>query len=400
MKMVSCAALAAAIGGVPIAPAVAADSLFDPYADVRYRYEFVDQDGLPRNANASTLRVRAGAVTRPVAGFTLRAEGEAIVTIGSERFNDTVNGKTAFPVVADPEDVLLNQLALGWKPVDEIEASVGRQAINYDNQRWVGSVGWRQNDQTLDAATLTARPVPGVTLGYAYGWRVNRIFGPDSPQGIWRDNDIHLLRAAYQLKGVGTIGGYGYWLDIADAPASSSRTLGVRLAGDRSAGTLKLLYAAEFAKQVDHGRNPRNFSHEYVLLEPGIAAGPVTLKLGYERLSGDGVTALQTPLATLHAFNGWADKFLTTPANGLRDLYVDVGVKVPGESWLAGTQLKAVWHDFDPSRGGGDYGREIDLLVSRAIGKRFTLTAKYADYDSDGFATDTRKLWLQVEAKF
>jgi hypothetical protein len=131
-----------------------------------------------------------------------------------------------------------------------------------------------------------------------------------------------------------------------------------------------------------------------------IAAGPVTVKLGYERLSGDGVTALQTPLATLHAFNGWADKFLTTPANGLRDLYVDVGVKVPGDSWLAGTQLKAVWHDFDPTRGGGGHGSEIDLLVSRAIGKRVALTAKYADYDSDGFATDTRKLWLQAEAKF
>lgn len=402
-------ATAAAILGlaaISATPAVAADGkaafpgIADVYAEARYRYEFVDQDGLPNNANASTLRVRVGAVTETFKGFSLRAEGEAIVNIGDERFNDTINGKTGFPVVADPEDFLLNQLVLNWKPDAAIEASVGRQAVNYDNQRWVGSVGWRQNDQTLDAATAAVKPLPGLALSYAYAWRVNRVFGPDSPQGIWRDNDIHLLRAAYQVKGVGTLSSYGYWLDLPNAPTQSSRTFGVRFAGDHAAGKAKLLYAAEFATQSDHGGNPATFSHEYLLVEPGVGFGPVTVKVGIERLSGNGVTALQTPLATLHAFNGWADKFLLTPARGLRDLYGDIAIKVAGKSWLAGTQLRAVYHEFDPTVGGGDYGSEIDLLASRGIGKHFTLTAKYADYDSNGFAADTRKFWLQAEAKF
>ena len=38
---------------------------------------------------------------------------------------------------------------------------------------------------------------------------------------------------------------------------------------------------------------------------------------------------LQTPLATLHAFNGWADMFLTTPANGLQDLYFRASYTLP-----------------------------------------------------------------------
>jgi hypothetical protein len=67
-----------------------------------------------------------------------------------------------------------------------VEATVGRQAINLDNQRWVGSVDWRQNDQTLDAVRAAVSPSRNTRLEYVHSWRVNRIVGPDSPQGIWR----------------------------------------------------------------------------------------------------------------------------------------------------------------------------------------------------------------------
>jgi hypothetical protein len=103
-----------------------------------------------------------------------------------------------------------------------LEATAGRQAINLDNQRWIGSVGWRQNDQTLDAARVVVKPAPGAPLDYLHAWRVNRVFGPDSPQGIWRDTAINGLRAAYTLKNVGTLSAYGYWLDI---PSSTGQQL-------------------------------------------------------------------------------------------------------------------------------------------------------------------------------
>lgn len=372
-----------------------------PYADIRYRLELVDQDGLTEEAAASTLRVRAGIKTAEWNGLSAVVEAEAIAVLGETSYNDTVNGKTTYPIVADPSDILLNQAYLRWRPAAQLELTGGRQAVNLDNQRWIGSVGWRQNDQTLDTVRVTARPVKGGSVDYFYAWRVNRVFGPDSPQGIWRDTEIHGVRAAYIIKNVGTLSAYGYWLDVPSSPASSNRTLGVRMAGELPAGgKTSILYAAEYARQHDQGTNPRSFGLDYWLFEPGVKAGPVTLKAGYERLEGNGTVGLQTPLATLHAFNGWADKFLTTPASGLRDVYLDAGYKVPGKGPLAGLTLRAVWHDYESTTGGIAYGQEWNALASFPLGKRFTLTAKLAHYDADTFATDTTKLWFQIEAKF
>lgn len=396
--------LAAAL--VSLVPATAAlaetkQQPITPYADIRYRLEVVDQTGLPNDATASTLRVRAGIKSAEWHGFSALVEGEAIAAIGETSYNDTVNGKTAYPVVADPTDVLLNQAYLRWKPINQIEAVGGRQAINLDNQRWIGSVGWRQNDQTFDAARLTVKPADGLALDYFHAWRVNRVFGPDSPQGIWRDNQINALRLGHTIKNVGTVSAYGYWLDIPSSPANSSRTLGVRIAGERKVGgSSSLLYAAEYARQQEFGANPNGFALDYWLIEPGVKFGPATLKGGYEQLGGNGAVGLQTPLATLHAFNGWADKFLTTPANGLRDVYLDATYKVPGKGPFAGLTLRAMWHDYNSARLGIDYGSEWDALVSYPVTRQIGLTAKVARYNADAFATDTTKFWFQVEAKF
>lgn len=371
-----------------------------PYADVRYRLELVDQAGLPEDAAASTLRVRAGIKTREWQHFSAVIEGETILAIGAAHYNDTVNGKAAYPVVADPTDTLLNQAYLRWRPSAAVDATVGRQAVNVENQRWIGSVGWRQDDQTLDAARVTVRPRPDLSLDYFHVWRVNRVFGPDSPQGIWRDTAINGARAAYTIKGFGTLSGYGYWLVLPAFPAGSSRTLGVRMAGERPVGKgVLILYAAEFARQHTLSNNPRTFALDYLLLEPGLKAGPVTLRLGYERLEGDGAAALQTPLATLHAFNGWADKFLTTPGNGLEDLYVDAGYKVGGKA-LGGLTLRGMWHRFRSTRAGLDYGSEWNALASYPLNPKITVLAKFARYNARSFATDTTKAWFSVEAKF
>ena len=371
-----------------------------PYADIRYRLELVDQDGLPENATASTLRVRAGFKTREWNGFSALVEGEAIARVGPRHYNDTVNGLTSYPVVADPSDVLLNQAWLRYKPVKEVEAVAGRQAVNFDNQRWIGSVGWRQNDQTLDAARVTVKPVKGVALDYGYAWRVNRVFGPDSAQGIWRDDDIHMVRASIEAKPVGTVTAYGYFLDLPDAPLSSSKTIGVRLAGEQQLSSkVKLLYAAEYANQRDLGANPRNFSLDYLLVEPGISAGAVTVKTGWERLEGNGVSALQTPLATLHAFNGWADKFLNTPVNGLRDLYADIAVKLPAVGSVKGASARLQYHDYNSTRGNLNYGSEWGAMLAVPIDKRLAATLKYARYNADNFATDTTKFWFSLDLK-
>lgn len=401
MNQVSCRSALTLAALLASTAAHAETQAVTPYADIRYRLELVDQDGLAEEATASTLRIKAGVKTAEWQGFSAVVEGEAIAVLGDTSYNDTVNGKTAYPVVADPSDILLNQAYLRWRPIAGLEIVGGRQAVNLDNQRWIGSVAWRQNDQTLDAVRITARPVKGASLDYLYAWRVNRVFGADSPQGIWRDTEIQGFRAAQTIKNVGTLSAYGYWLEVPSQPSSSSRTVGVRMAGELPVGGKStFLYTAEYARQHNHGTNPRRFALDYWLFEPGVKVGPASFKVGYERLEGNGTVGLQTPLATLHAFNGWADKFLTTPAGGLRDFYLDAAYKVPGKGPLAGLTLRAVWHDYGSTTGGIGYGREWNALASYPVGKRFNLTAKLARYEADAFATDTTKLWFQVEAKF
>lgn len=406
--LIVCLTLAAAIcGGSPVIAAVstAADDdtppIVDPYLDIRYRLELVDQDGFPNDATASTLRVRAGLRTREWHGFSALVEAEGIVQVGPEDFNDTVNGRAAFPVVADPEDLLLNQAYVRWRLPDQVDARVGRQVINLDNQRWVGSVGWRQNDQTFDAVLATLNPSASTSLTYGYAWRVNRIFGPDSPMGIWRDNDIHMIRGSVEIAGFGTVSAYGYLLDIPDAPVNSSQSWGIRLAGRRPVGgDVSLTYAAEYARQSDHAGHPREFSLSYLLLEPGVTVGPVALRIGYERLGSNGVDALQTPLATLHAFNGWSDKFLRTPPNGLRDFFADVTIRPFRSGLFENGVFRIAYHDFRSTRADVHYGSEWNAQFMVPLRPGWSVALKYADYDADGFATDTRKFWLTTQIRF
>ena len=372
-----------------------------PYANIRYRLELVDQDGLAEDATASTVRVKAGLKTGEWHGFSALVEGEAIARIGPKDYNDTVNGRTAFPVVADPSDVLLNQFWLKYRPVEQVAVTGGRQVVNFDNQRWIGSVGWRQNDQTFDAARVTLNPANEVSADYLYSWRVNRIFGPDSPQGIWRDTNIHAARIAAKLGKSTNLVAYGSWLDIPAAPGANSKTFGLRLSGSQPIdGGTKLLFAAEYARQSDHAANPADFRLEYLAVEPGISAKGLTAKLGYERLEGNGTVGLQTPLATLHAFNGWADVFLNTPANGLRDLYGDVSYRVGDDSPFKGLLLRAVYHDFNSTTGSLNYGSEWNAFAAYPVTKRVNASVKYANYNAKDQASDRSKLWFTIDARF
>ena len=130
-------------------------------------------------------------------------------------------------------------------------------------------------------------------------------------------------------------------------------------------------------------------------MSPRLERGPLILKAGWERLGAGRGRAFQTPLATLHAFNGWADKFLVTPVNGLRDTYVSAqrGIELGGRKG----KWEVAYHDFRADHGGSGYGRELDASLGVTLRPGFDVLAKLADYDSDGFARDTRKLWLQAE---
>ncbi len=114
---------------------------------------------------------------------------------------------------------------------------------------------------------------------------------------------------------------------------------------------------------------------------------------------GVALTSFQTPLATLHKFNGWADKFLTTPANGLRDAYATFGYNKSKIGPFDSVAFTGSFHKFTSDRLSVDYGNEINAQLALKM-KKYTFTLKYADYNAKAFATDTKKFWASVDWVF
>lgn len=369
----------------------------------RYRAESVDQAGFASDALASTLRTKLKYSTGVFKGFSAVLEFDNVTQVGNDNYNSTVNGVTTRPVVADPEITAVNQAYIAYTGFKNTTLLAGRTALNMGNQRFVGTVGWRQNDQTWDMAGIITKPVEDLTLTGGYVWNVNRIFGDDHPFGDL-DTDTIILDAKYTGFDLGNLTAYGLFIDLNDAPVFglSSQTLGVRFDGKKKLGdgNVTALYEAEFATQSDYKDSPLNYTASYYHVSGGLSANGFTGKLGYEVLGSDnGTASFKTPLATLHKFNGWADKFLNTPNGGIEDLYGSLFYKVGGDSVMKGLTFGAVYHDFSADVG-GDYGSEIDLLVKKSFGKNYYGSLKYANYNASGFSVDTEKLWFTLGANF
>jgi len=364
--------------------------------DLRYRFEMVDQTGVSKKAKASTLRTRLNYATGGYYGMSAFVELDDVSVVGSTQYNDATglpSAKTEYPVVADPTGTEVNQAYLSYAGLADTTIKYGRQRLILDNARFIGNVGWRQNEQTYDAVTLVNKSLPATTVVYGYVNNVNRIFGEDSAKGDI-DTHAHLINLSYGGLTAGKLSVYGYLLDLVNASTASTKTLGARFGGGTPVSAdVKALYTVEYAQQSDYKGGAATIDATYTLAEVGAAAYGVTAKLGRESLGGDGVYGFSTPLATLHAFNGWADKFLATPASGLIDTYLNVSGKV------SGVKLMAVYHDFKADSGGASYGSEADLLAAKKFGK-YTLLAKYAAYSADTVATDTNKFWLMGQASF
>jgi hypothetical protein len=363
--------------------------------DLRWRFEHVDQDGFRNKAKASTARLRLGYNTGTFFGLSAFAEFEGIFEVGADSYNSTDNGKTNYPVVADPEEEELNQGYLAYTKEGRVSLKLGKQRIKLDNDRFIGNVGWRQNEQTFDAFTAVGHLNKKTTLKLGYINNVNRIFGEhhSDPARADVDTSFPWAHVAHEFP-LGTVAGYTHFIEIEDAPLTSHRNIGARFIGSHKfSDQTTLHYTAEYADQTDYEDGASIVDAEYYLAELGLTARKITYKVGYEVLGGDGEYGFATPFATLHAFNGWTDRFLATPVDGLEDLYLLVTRK-----WK-GCKLLAVYHDFSADDGGGDFGDELGLLATRKLGKHFDAGIKYATYDADDSeyfaALPTRSISLQ-----
>jgi hypothetical protein len=359
--------------------------------NVRLRDEYVDDALIPNEANALTLRLRAGLRFNLPHGFSALVEGEGIASAG-EDYNSGANGHTDRPLIADAEGAELNQAWVSWKG-ERLQATAGRQRLLFDNQRWIGNSGWRQNEQTFDAVALEASLPANVGIGYAWLDKVHRVNGDQARDPLARERDLstHLLHAGWK-HGIHQLVGYAWLHEDQGVRAASTATWGVRSVSGRVDQGHGWNLALEVAQQRDYADNPLDFSHSYWLVEPALVRHGVSWRAGWEHLGGNGTHALQTPLATLHAFNGWADKFTTTPAGGLEDMYL-----APAGKLCSGKcDWQLAWHEYRGDTG-GRYGHEWNASLAFPVARKVKGLVKLADYHADEFAGDTQKAWVQLE---
>jgi len=359
------------------------DALADSKVNLsfRARYEGVDQDGIDEDASALTVKSRFTVKTGSYNNFSLGLEVDNVSALVDD-YNSKTNGNTDYPVVADPKGTDVNQ---GYVKYDSngFTAIAGRQRILHNNQRFVGGVGWRQNEQTYDGIRAQYK-AGAVSVDYSYIHNVNNIVAKNN------SGDFHLANVGYKINKAHKVAAFAYILDFDAGAANSSSTYGALYNGKFG----PVIVNASAASQSDNGDNPNSYTATYLNAEVGSKFGAVTVLGGYELLGSDNGVGFNTPLATKHKFQGWADKFLGTPGDGIEDVYLTV------KGAVSGVKLAATYHNLTSDVNGIDYGSEIDLVANYKVNKNYAVLAKFAGYSSDEHATDTSKLWLQLVAKF
>ena len=367
--------------------------------NLRPRYEYVDQANFTETANGLTMRTILGWQTGTWQGFS--AKGTLInVAQFIDDFNDTLNGKTQYPVIADPDDTDVNELYLDYSGFSDTLLRGARQSIVLDQARFVGNVQFRQLMQVFNAVTAENKSLKNTDLYAGYLWRIRTVTTRQL------QTSTTLLHGRYALTPDDDLIAFGYFQDQDNAIANtafqgpaptntSNQILGVRGSGAHPMNdTWNLLYIAELATQTDYAGGDPRIDADYLHLGGGGQIGAHSLRIDYELLgSNDGRYAFQTPLGTNHLYQGWADQFLVTPPQGIRDIYATYVGKIQKAS------LEAAYHQFDADYGGLDFGDELDLGFSYPLHKKLVGKLEYADYQAGDSGTgkyDTTKFWVTL----
>jgi hypothetical protein len=377
--------------------------------DFNYRWENVDQDagvGNPKTANANTIRTRIGVLSPKFYGFQGFAEYEGNHALQSDYHNNRPDEVSGFSRVADPAYNELNQLWISYTNFDTVVKG-GRQRIKFDDDRFIGNVGWRQMEMTYDSVLVTNTSLKNLTVNAGYIGNVQTILSTNE------NIDAPILNVNYKLGDYGNVIGYGYWLDFRDANSlairnKSNQTFGLRLNGatPKFYNHYSLLYTAEWSIQQDYGHRVTAYEANRYNVMGGFSAYFLTFQGAMEQLNGNKNGQFNTPLGTNHAFQGWADLFLITPKDGIRDVFTTVSGKFLDDSLT----VSGIYHDFTDDTGNIHYGDEWNFQAVKKFGKHYSVLAKYAYYsadNSDGYAgtgvltnTDTQRIWLQGNINF
>jgi hypothetical protein len=416
--LLSMAAMPLVIGGLSVNASAAEEiNILNDVTvkgEIRPRYETAQVSSNQKDrANAFTARthlVVTGGLLN-VEGLTATVGIQSVNNFGYENYNSKANGKTDYDVIKDPNFAMLSEASLDYK-IGKTAFHAGRSHVNLDNQRFIGTVGWRQVERSYDTVYAANNSVKNLSLmaAYVYGFQGVGAAPTTTTNSV-------LLHAAYTVMPELKITAYDYMI------ASLSDTYGIALTGKINAGA-KLSYRAEYAMQSDptmeYSVKNVKADADYYNLDLGANFSGILAGANYEVLSGadgNGKTTFNPALGTNHKFNGWADVFYVAanPTGGLKDANIRLGYKAKGFGKVLG-----VYHSFTAdtkmaaASGTGttdDLGSEMDIVYVNAIPgfKNLKGLVKYAYY-SKGDAAENVQFstwnhdktvgWVQLDYKF
>ncbi len=415
-----------------------------PMTSFRLRYETVDQDGNGpagtigagkplKDAKGITLRSLIGWQTAPFHNLSFAAQLIDVSKLKDD-FNDSTcsrgpgctAGITAasnqkdmanYAKIVDPDYTGVNQLYLDWTGIKNTRVRIGRQQVNLDNVRFVGDIGFRQVMQVFDGISVLNKSIPDTEAYLAHFESVRQITTVKRDEGA-----LDIANLKYRISPSESVVAYAYLSDFKDLGVSngwfgaagidqSHKTFGARLDGVRKVSDdWKVLYTAEYAKQSDYQGGDSRIDAHYYKLGGGTAYGDLALRVDQELLSSnDGQFAFQTPFGTNHLFQGWVDKFLATPKEGIRDTFVTATYKIGDFAFFADYHWINSDEDFARVGGGtGDqYGKEWNVAATYTYDKNLMGKVEYGSFKEDdqyrataSRIRDTDKLWLTVMYTF
>lgn len=388
---------------LPAAPLSAADGETAPvfFHDLRLRYEYADIASLPKTSDALTARLRSGFEVGLADKFHLLVEGEGVLSLfGADQ--PRTGAQTDRPLQPDFEQVELNRLQLVTTIVPRMQITAGRQRIALDDMRFVANVPFRQSDLTFDAVRAQGRPIGPFQIDAAYLWQANRNFGVREFAGGLR-TDSWLLNVSLPTP-IGQLAAFHYDIDtdrIEDASPDQrfhARSTGARLEGRKHWDDAGVEWMVSAAAQYDGDTGDDTLWYRAADLKGHL--GGVTAGVRAEVLGGNGTRAFQTPFALLHAFQGFADLFVWTPPDGVKDYSAQLTWRVGSWDNVRGLAAFVRAHRFEADRGSAHYGNEIDIGLSARLFEQVTLSLEYAHYEAQSFGADTDRLWISLSRSF
>ena len=374
---------------------------------LRLRHEQVSLDD--RKAHANTAKWRISSETTFSETWQFAVELDHVEALSDEYHSDGVlaNGKL---VIADPEGTELNQYYLNAK-FDSLLARLGRQKIAYSEQRFIGSVDFRQNNQTFDAFSLKFNLLSSSELDYAFVHNVNRIFGDDAtsrlspedlrfetldgvrPAAVRGNHKVegHLINFSIKEWDYFEINSYSYNISNKTQASFSNQTQGVRAEFQKQFDKVRFLANLELAAQKQQESNIKDWIG-YSMFELGARYKGFQLSIKQELLNGKKGTAFITPLGTLHKFNGWSDQFLATPSQGLNDQLIRLQWKKRPMT------IDIRFHRYSTRRNATPLGSELNTDLIYAPNRKHEVRIRYADFKADSdqqiVTTSVKKLFL------